>query len=93
MFDEASLPQALLHVHPSTLVHDQCQQTRQAAFFDLAPTFGLSATRLLTVDVGKQFEEEEAEPDGDEEGAELDPQEDITRLVQLWELTSAAPEN
>ena len=81
-------PRALLTYQ----VHDECQQTRQAAFFDLAPRFGLSATRLLMVDVGKQFEEAEAEPEGavEEDGlmstSPGPPQEDITRLVQLWEL-------
>ena len=82
-------PRALLTYQ----VHDRCQATKQAAFFDLAPSFGLMATRLLTVEVGRQFEEEAEEEDEGEEVEEEEEMEgdDITKQVQLWELVHLRP--
>ena len=68
-------------------VHDRCQAARQGAFFTLVPAHGLVATKLRSVDVGRQFEEE-AEAEEAIEGVD-DEQADITRQVQLWELTWA----
>ena len=67
-------------------VHDRCQESKQKAFFDLAPKFGITPSRLLTVNVGKQFDEEESE----EEEEAPNSSEDVTTLVQLWELRSAS---
>ena len=89
-------PRALLTFQ----VHDRCQLPRQVAFFELAPNFGLMPTRLAMVNVGRQFDDEDAE---DEEDAEDDSgdveadseaighEEDVTKLVQLWELVRAQP--
>ena len=74
-------PRALLTYQ----VHDRCQAAKQAAFFDLAPGFGLTATRLLTVEVGRQFDEVAAAEEGEEEEEEEEGS-DVTKQVQLWEL-------
>ena len=74
-------------------VHDRCQAARQGAFFTLVPAHGLVATQLRSVDVGRQFEDKEEEAAEEAEAAEGvdDEQDDITRQVQLWELTWAPP--
>ena len=72
-------------------VHDRCQAARQGAFFTMVPAHGLVATKLRSVDVGRQFEDKEEEEAEEAEAAEGvdDEQDDITRQVQLWELTWA----
>jgi hypothetical protein len=74
-------------------VHDRCQAARQGAFFTLVPAHGLVATKLRSVDVGRQFEDKEEEAAEEAEAVEGvdDEQDDITRQVQLWELTWAPP--
>lgn len=75
-------------------LHDECQSARQAAFFDMAPRFGLVASRLHTVAAPKQFEEvgsdEEEEDghggDGIARNLQGSNSTDVTRQVQLWEL-------
>ena len=70
-------------------VHDRCQQARQAAFFDLAPGFGLAPTKLASVPFPRQFDE--ADEEEDEEDEDVDEENDVTRQVQLWELVWAEP--
>ena len=80
-----------LHLYPRALVtyqcHDRIQAHRQAEFFQLAAQYGLTATRLMTVEAPVQFDESDG--DDEEEGIKADDiaaEEDVTRQVQLWEL-------
>ena len=88
-------------------VHDRFQEAKQAAFFELAPGYGLSARRLLTTAGERQrtkYSSPDAEaPDGDgsgcggcaesgEGGGNGAAEEDVTRQVQLWELVRATRE-
>ena len=74
-------------------VHDRFQEAKQAAFFELAPGYGLRARRLLTTAGERQrtkYSSPDAEaPDGGGNGA---AEEDVTRQVQLWELVRATRE-
>ena len=68
-------------------VHDRFQEAKQAAFFELAPGYGLRARRLLTT-AGERQRTKYSSPDAEGAGAE----EDVTRQVQLWELVRATRE-
>ncbi len=87
-------------------MHDRFQQAKQAAFFELAPGYGLRARLLLTTAGERQrtqYSSPDAEPpdsDGSgggcaesgESGEGGGAEEDVTRQVQLWELVRATRE-
>ena len=74
-------------------VHDRFQEAKQAAFFELAPGYGLSARRLLTT-AGERQRTKYSSPDAEsgEGGGNGAAEEDVTRQVQLWELVRATRE-
>ena len=72
-------------------VHDRFQEAKQAAFFELAPGYGLSARRLLTT-AGERQRTKYSSPDAEAPDGDGAAEEDVTRQVQLWELVRATRE-